>query len=152
MDFKDILEQWESTPEGSEAARKSRLSRMIQEREEGVRSSSNLRAKSGGYRTGRASLGALKNRRAQSELDLHGVSGNEARQLVREFLSESVSRRLEKVRIVHGRGLHSPEGRAVLRTVVEEELKASPLVRAYGTPPPAEGGTGAVWVILQRGR
>ncbi len=152
MDFKDILEQWESTPEGKEAAGKSRFSRMIEEKEESLRSATNVRVKSGGYRTGKASLGTLKNRRAQSELDLHGVSGNEARQMVRQFLSESVSKRLEKVRIVHGRGLHSPKGQAVLRTVVEEELKTSPLVRAYGTPPPAEGGTGAVWVILQRGR
>ncbi|HLW21683.1 MAG TPA: Smr/MutS family protein, partial [Sphaerochaetaceae bacterium] len=86
------------------------------------------------------------------ELDLHGVFGDEARRLVHQFLSDSVDKRLQKVRIVHGRGLHSREGRAVLRTVVEEELRTSPLVRTYGTPPPAEGGTGAVWVILQRGR
>jgi DNA-nicking Smr family endonuclease len=36
--------------------------------------------------------------------------------------------------------------------VVQDVLKQSPLVRSYGNPPPAEGGTGAVWVILQRGR
>lgn len=147
MDFKDILEQWESTAEGKKAAERGRFSRMISEKERTTES-----RKHSGYRTGKASLGTLKSMRAQAELDLHGVTGLEARTLVLEFLASSVDRRLKKVRIVHGRGLHSREGRAVLRDVVEDVLKNSPLVRTYGNPPPAEGGTGAVWVVLQRGR
>lgn len=144
MDFEDILAQWESTPEGKRAAKDSRLSRMQQE--------SGKTNRSHGYRTGKASLGVLKSMRPQAELDLHGVTGNEARELVSLFLKQSVKQQLQKVRIVHGRGLHSPDGKAVLRDVVQDVLKQSPLVRSYGNPPPAEGGTGAVWVILQRGR
>jgi DNA-nicking Smr family endonuclease len=143
MDFEEILAQWESTPEGKQAAKDSRLSRMKQDKRQ---------KQSTGYRTGKASLGVLKAMRPQAELDLHGVTGNEARVMVSDFLHESVKRRLQKVRIVHGRGLHSPDGKAVLRDVVQDVLQHSPLVRSYGNPPPAEGGIGAVWVILQRGR
>jgi DNA-nicking Smr family endonuclease len=151
MDFKDILEQWEATPEGKKAAEDSRFSRMMKEKEASLRQGE-LTPGRFGYGTGKASLGTLKSKKPQAELDLHGITGDEARKLVSEFLQDSVSKRLQKVRIVHGRGLHSREGRSVLRDVVEELLKNSPLVRAYGNPPPAEGGTGAVWIILQRGR
>lgn len=149
MDFKDILEQWESSSEGRKAAGNSRFSHILREKEAGEQADKD--GKERGYRTGKASLGRLKGMRVQAELDLHGVTGAEARTLVEEFLRESVGERLLKVRIVHGRGLHSSDGKAVLRDVVENVLRASPLVRAFGNPPPAEGGTGAVWVILQRG-
>ena len=72
--------------------------------------------------------------------------------MVNDFLSESVGKHLQKVRIVHGRGLHSPDGKAVLKDIVVELMEKSPYVRAYGNPSPAEGGTGAVWIILQRGK
>ena len=151
MDFKDILEQWESTPEGRKAATEGRFSRMLREKEENLIDTEKLKVHNG-YKTGKASLGVLKSMRPQAELDLHGVTGNEARLMVEQFLSDSVAKRLQKVRIVHGRGLHSREGQAVLPELVAEMVKKSPLVRAYGNPPPAEGGSGAIWVILQRGR
>lgn len=150
MDFKDILEQWESTPEGRKAATDGRFSRMLQEKEENLLRLEKIKTHSG-YKTGRASLGVLKSMRPQAELDLHGVTGNEARLLVEQFLRNSVEKRLQKVRIVHGRGLHSREGQAILPDLVAEIVGKSPLVRAYGNPPPAEGGSGAIWVILQRG-
>lgn len=149
MDFEDILKQWEETEEGRKAAENSRFSHILKEKEDGLRQSESQSP--GGYKSGKASLGHLKSMRPQAELDLHGVTGAEARRMVEEFLDQSVRGRLMKVRIVHGRGLHSPQGKAVLKGVVTEVLRASPLVRAYGNPPPAEGGTGAVWVVLQRG-
>ena len=151
MNFKDILEQWESTPEGRKAAAESRFSRMLREKEANLIESQRVKTYHG-YKTGKASLGVLKSMKPQAELDLHGVTGDVARHLVEQFLTESVAKRLQKVRIVHGRGLHSKEGQAVLPELVAEIVKKSPLVRAYGNPPPAEGGSGAIWVILQRGR
>lgn len=151
MDFKDILEQWETTPEGRKAATESRFSRMMREKEESLKTIGQQKRHTG-YKTGKASLGTLKSMRPQAELDLHGVTGNEARVLVERFLEESVGKSLQKVRIVHGRGLHSRDGAAVLKEMVEALVKDSPYVRAYGNPPPAEGGNGAMWIILQRGR
>ncbi|MDD2296233.1 MAG: Smr/MutS family protein [Sphaerochaetaceae bacterium] len=151
MDFKDILEQWESSSEGQKAAGNGRFSHILQEKEEGLHQPKAHKDR-GGYRTGKASMGRLKSMRPQAELDLHGFTGEESRLMVHDFLKESVTKRLQKVRIVHGRGLHSVDGKAVIRDVVVEELQNSPYVRAYGNPPPVEGGSGAVWVILQRGK
>ncbi|MFA7643570.1 MAG: Smr/MutS family protein [Sphaerochaetaceae bacterium] len=149
MDFQDILEQWEKSQEGRKAADDSRFSHIMREKDAGLHQSEHR--KGSGYKTGKASLGPLKSMRAQDELDLHGHTGAEAKELVSAFLAESVTKRLQKVRIVHGRGLHSPDGKAVLKDVVDEVLRSSPYVRAYGKTPPSEGGSGAVWVILQRG-
>lgn len=150
MDFKDILEQWESSSEGKEAAGNGRFSHILREKEEGLHQKKTHKSR-GGYRTGKASMGRLKGMRPQAEIDLHGLTGEEARSMVLDFLQESIDNRLQKVRIVHGRGLHSLDGKAVLKDVVTEVLQNSPYVRAYGNPPPVEGGSGAVWVILQRG-
>jgi DNA-nicking Smr family endonuclease len=55
------------------------------------------------------------------------------------------------VRIVHGRGLHSRDGVGVLKKLVIDELKKSKYVRGYGNAPPEQGGSGATYIILQRG-
>ncbi|MGI6433056.1 MAG: Smr/MutS family protein [Sphaerochaetaceae bacterium] len=139
MGFGKILEQWESSEEGKKAAKKSRLSSVKE------------KAKPPSYPTGKAQLGALKRMKAQAELDLHGFTASEAQTEVADFLASAAAKRLLKVRIVHGRGLHSKDGKGVLRDVVESVLKESPHVRTWATPPPREGGDGAVWVVLKRG-
>ncbi len=150
MDFKDILEQWEASPEGKKAAGNGRFSHILREKEAGLHHGKTHKTRKG-YLTGKASLGRLKAMRPQAEIDLHGLTGEEARIMVLEFLQESINQRLQKVGIVHGRGLHSIDGKSVLRDVVREVLQKSPYVRSYENPPPVEGGSGAVWVILQRG-
>ncbi|MHC1691962.1 MAG: Smr/MutS family protein [Sphaerochaetaceae bacterium] len=151
MDFKDILEQWEQSPEGQKAADKSRFSHIMREKEEGSRQAVPP-GTNGVYHTGHSSLGHLKAMHPQDCLDLHGVTAEEAIRMVDEFISQSLAKQLVKIQIVHGRGLHSPDGRPVLKQVVMETLRRSPYVRSTATPPPAEGGTGSVWVILQRGK
>ena len=147
MDFKEIFEQWEKT----KAAKKSRFSHVIAEKEAGLHRE-NETPQYSGYLTGRSSLGKLKGMRSQAKLDLHGYTSEEARQIITQFLEDSVAQSLQKVTIVHGRGLHSVDGKGVIKDVVKDVLDNSPLVREYGNPQPVEGGSGAVWVILQRGR
>jgi len=151
MDFKDILEQWESSPEGQKAVEKGRFSHVLKEKEDGIRKKAHPGARAE-FPTGRAALGYFKSLETQDNLDLHGRTSEEAERLVEEFLKESFNQRLVKVRIVHGRGLHSPDGRAVLKDVVMRILKRSTYVRATGVASPSEGGSGAVWVVLQRGK
>ncbi len=151
MDFKDILEQWESSPEGQKAVEKGRFSHVLKEKEDGIRGKAHPGARAE-FPTGRAALGYFKSLETQDNLDLHGRTSEEAERLVEEFLKESYKQRLVKVRIVHGRGLHSPDGRAVLKDVVMRILKRSTYVRATGVASPSEGGSGAVWVVLQRGK
>ncbi len=149
MDFKDILDMWESSLEGKKAAGDSRFSSFIEEKEASYES---LYQKNGKrYRTGRSSLGALKKKKDEAVLDLHGHTVEESTLLIEQFLEQCVEQRMLKVRIVHGRGLHSKDGVGVLKELVLGELKKSKYVRAYGAAPPNQGGSGATYVILQRG-
>ncbi len=151
MDFKDILERWENSIEGEKAAGNGRFSRIIEEKEKDYDSLYEHKGRSGTYKTGRSSLGSLKRKADDDVLDLHGHTSSEAISLIEEFLAKSVASGFQKVRIVHGRGLHSEGGHSVLKTVVLNELKKSKYVRAYGNSPPEMGGSGATWVVLQRG-
>ncbi len=149
MDFKDILDIWESSSEGKEAVGDSRLSRHIEEKEAFYDTLYETKPK--GYRTGRASLGVLKRKKDEAVLDLHGYTIEESKLLIQQFLYACIEDELHKVRIVHGRGLHSKDGVGVLKHLVLEELKKSRYVRGYGNAPPEQGGSGATYVILQRG-
>ena len=83
-------------------------------------------------------------------LDLHGMGYTEAEGEVNRFLDEAVSSRIEKVAIIHGKGLHSADGEGVLRELVYSILEARGLVRELTVPKPQYGGSGAVWVILRK--
>ncbi len=145
MDFKDILDQWEQSPQGRKAAEKSRFSSSQRDSYPDSQNAGN------GYRTGKASLGALKRKEDDDSLDLHGFTREESLTRLRDFLAISVSSGYKKVSVIHGRGLHSEGGRGVLKQVVRRELKSSRFVRWYGDAPPEQGGSGATIVILQRG-
>lgn len=91
----------------------------------------------------------------QADLDLHGANAETARGLVERFVIEAQAKGLRCVRIVHGRGLNSPGGIAVLRSRFPRWISRGParlLVLAYTTAPPHDGGTGASYVLLRRGR
>jgi DNA-nicking Smr family endonuclease len=82
--------------------------------------------------------------------DLHGMTAAEAGAAVRQFLESSRRRHHRCVCIVHGRGLHSEGNVAVLKTRVREYLRASRSVLAYADAPRADGGAGAVYVLLRK--
>jgi len=91
----------------------------------------------------------------QADLDLHGCDAATARALVEEFVVGAHARGLRCVRIVHGRGNRSPNGEAVLRPSLPRWLARGPargIVLAYTSAPPCDGGTGASYVLLRRGR
>ena len=84
----------------------------------------------------------------QDEIDLHRMTGSEAESALRLFLQECRAADRHCIRIVHGKGLRSgPEG-PVLKGLVEHWLRRRADVLAYASAPPAQGGTGAVLVLL----
>jgi DNA-nicking Smr family endonuclease len=85
----------------------------------------------------------------QDELDLHGLTGDEAALETARFLGESVRRGLRCLRIVHGKGLGSRNREPVLKGRIRKLLARKAEVLAYCEPPPAHGGSGAVIVLLQ---
>jgi len=84
-----------------------------------------------------------------AELDLHGKTIEQARQLMQQLL-DLPRPSGQCVRIVHGRGLSSPDGRPILKTRVAYWLQQHPDVLAFCSAQPLHGGTGAVYVLLKK--
>jgi DNA-nicking Smr family endonuclease len=86
----------------------------------------------------------------KSELDLHGLTGAEARLELRAFLAECLDARLQCVRIIHGKGLRSGPRGPVLKASVNRWLRQWDEVLAFVSAPVRDGGTGAIYVLLRR--
>ena len=86
--------------------------------------------------------------RVEAEIDLHGLILVDAKQALREFLARAVLRRLRCVRIVHGKGLRSGARGPVLKNGVNVVLRRTGAVMAFNSARQADGGTGAVYVLL----
>ena len=84
----------------------------------------------------------------QAELDLHGMNRLQAAVSVNDFLRHCVARHRRCVRIVHGKGRNSGERLPVLKNMVDRMLRHRADVLAFHSPPPAQGGAGAVLVLL----
>ena len=81
-------------------------------------------------------------------MDLHHLSVARGLVVLNEFLEQSRSAGLQCVRIVHGKGLRSKEGPR-LKLAVHQALREQPGVLAFTTCKPADGGSGAVDVLLR---
>lgn len=88
----------------------------------------------------------------EAQLDLHGFTKLEARQAVAEFLHLCRNHGYRVVRIIHGKGLGSHQKRPVLKQYVNHWLTQRDEVMAFCSALPRDGGTGAVYVLLKRGR
>jgi DNA-nicking Smr family endonuclease len=86
--------------------------------------------------------------RIQAQLDLHGLTQAEAQVRLREFLITALQRQVRCVRIVHGKGLRSGPGGPVLRALVNQVLRRTRQVLAFASARQPDGGTGAVYVLL----
>ena len=86
--------------------------------------------------------------RVQAQLDLHGLTQAEAKVRLREFLITALERDVRCVRIVHGKGLRSGATGPVLRQLVNRALRHSRQVLAFASARPVDGGTGALYVLL----
>lgn len=84
----------------------------------------------------------------QDDIDLHGLNRDQARELLADFLSECIRRGLRCVRIVHGKGLGSPNREPVLRGKIRGWLAKRSEILAYCQAPANLGGSGATTVLL----
>ncbi|GHD60973.1 Smr/MutS family protein [Jeongeupia chitinilytica] len=88
----------------------------------------------------------------QAELDLHGFDSEAARQQVAEFLHAAQQTHRRCVRIIHGKGLSSKNGEPVLKHKLRNWLVQRDEVLAFSQARPADGGSGAVLVLLKTRR
>ena len=84
----------------------------------------------------------------QDELDLHHATAAGAEALLRAFLLDARDRGVHCVRVIHGKGLGSG-GVPVLKNLVDRLLRHRSDVLAFHSAPVAQGGTGAVLVLLR---
>jgi DNA-nicking Smr family endonuclease len=85
----------------------------------------------------------------QKQIDLHGFRSDEAREVLGAFIREAHKHGLRCVRVVHGKGLGSPGKAPVLKDKVHRWLVQKSEVLAFVQAPPAQGGAGALVVLLQ---
>jgi DNA-nicking Smr family endonuclease len=84
----------------------------------------------------------------QGQIDLHGLRREQAREQLAEFLRDAARQGLRCVRVVHGKGLGSPGREPVLKAKVRAWLVQKAEVVAFTQARPAEGGAGALVVLL----
>ena len=85
----------------------------------------------------------------QDELDLHGLRRDEARERLAAFLRDAARQSLRCVRIVHGKGNGSPGREPVLKDKVKRWLVQKNQVIAFTQASAADGGHGALLVLLR---
>lgn len=87
----------------------------------------------------------------QDEIDLHMLSGDQAEAVLRQFLTEARAAGHHCLRIVHGKGRHSVDGIPVVRNRVDALLRRRSDVLAFVSAPVAQGGSGALLLLLRPG-
>jgi DNA-nicking Smr family endonuclease len=88
----------------------------------------------------------------QRQLDLHGLRRDDAREALSLFIRESHKHGIRCVRVVHGKGLGSPGKAPVLKSRVHSWLVQKNEVLAFVQAKPADGGAGALVVLLMASR
>ena len=86
----------------------------------------------------------------QAEIDLHGMTLTEAKPRLADFIEYAASQGKLCVRVVHGKGLGSGDRGPVLKNAVNRWLRRWDSVLAFVSTPQVDGGTGAVYVLLQQ--
>jgi DNA-nicking Smr family endonuclease len=86
----------------------------------------------------------------QAEIDLHGMTVAEAKPRLEKFVQRCAANDKLCIRIVHGKGLGSGDRGPVLKNGVNRWLRRWDTVIAFVSARQADGGTGAVYVLLER--
>jgi hypothetical protein len=90
-------------------------------------------------------------RGGEPRLDLHGLGVRDAIAVTERFLADAQGAGIRRVRIVYGKGRHSPAGRGVLREVIPRWLAADGArYVASATPVPDVVGEDAEMIVRLR--
>jgi DNA-nicking Smr family endonuclease len=84
----------------------------------------------------------------QGQIDLHGLTRDEAREHLAAYVRECHRRGMRCLRVVHGKGLGSPGRQPVLKAKVQRWLAQSAEVIAFAQASGPQGGAGALVVLL----
>jgi DNA-nicking Smr family endonuclease len=85
----------------------------------------------------------------ERELDLHGMNSKDAQAALGRFLIHCRRHDIHCVRIIHGKGRGSRDGKPVIKNKLNRWLQNTPQVLAFSSARTCDGGTGAVYVLLK---
>lgn len=132
--FGDILEQWEKScgNESHEIFDKDAQREKFDERK---------KMRDGEY---------VKKMPPQDTIDLHGLTQEEARKTLNDFVTNARRRGLRKILIIHGKGIHSGAGDGVLSGLVRKFIESDSRLGQFGCADKTMGGSGATWVVVRQ--
>lgn len=84
----------------------------------------------------------------EAQIDLHGLTAEEAALRLDQFVGECYKRGIRKILIIHGKGNHS-EDMPVLSGMVRSFVERDYRLGESGHPDKKDGGKGATWVIVR---
>ena len=131
MNFGDILSKWESS-QNHQIIDKDAAAQKLETQQKARRSS------------------YIQNLAPQDTLDLHGKTQEEAWKALNDFVANARRRGLQKVLIIHGKGIHSADSEGVLGSVVKKFIEGDQRLGAYGFSDKEHGGSGATWVAVRQ--
>lgn len=86
----------------------------------------------------------------EKELDLHGLTVASAEAALKQFLVHCQQHNYRCVRIIHGKGHGSKDKKPVIKNRLNQWLQKNSAILAFCSARPADGGTGAVYVLIKR--
>ena len=85
----------------------------------------------------------------QAEIDFHGCTTDEAREQLVAFMHTCLGKGLRCLRMVHGKGLSSPNREPVIKPKLRSWLMQREEVLAFCPAQPFDGGCGAAIVLIR---
>ena len=84
----------------------------------------------------------------EAVLDLHGMTAEQARLALQQFIAQSIEMDIRVGLIIHGKGLRNDA--PVLKNRLNQWLRRLPQVLAFCSAQPKHGRQGAMYVLLKR--
>ena len=88
----------------------------------------------------------------EAETVIRGYKTSEANELLESFLRDSINVGHRCVKIIHGKGLNSPDGVSKIKLNTQTALMLNKHVLGYCNALPNDGGSGAKYVLLKKKR
>lgn len=86
----------------------------------------------------------------EGSIDLHGMTVNQSRELIWEFIAEAAKRQIRCIRVTHGKALRKDKSKPIIKSYVNTWLRQHPQVLGFSSCLAKHGGTGAVYILLKR--
>ncbi|MBQ6028598.1 MAG: Smr/MutS family protein [Treponema sp.] len=130
MNFGDILDKWESSQKGQ----------IVDKDAEAEKQEAKEKSRRASY---------IQKLSPQATLDLHGKNQEEAWKALNDFVAAAKRQGLQKILIIHGKGIHSADSEGVLGGVVRKFIEGDQRLGASGSADKFHGGSGATWVAVR---